>query len=220
MPKRSGSYAPKAPAKRYKKASTYTPSVAKQVKRIVDGTQELKAHDTVVIGTAVGNALGLYFAGAVFNIVQGTGDDQRVGRKVRVKKIHWKGMAENDAVTSGIHQFYIIHDSQPNGALPVIGDIFSNSAPGATFLNLDNSHRFRILKSQVVVHPDKATTNLSQLPFEMHVECDIPIFFDGTAGAIGDLTTGNILFVCGQNVSGTTTEAEINGQVRVRYLDG
>lgn len=82
-------------------------------------------------------------------MAQGPNTFQRIGRKITVKQIELHGtMGYEHAPGSFLAdtlRIMVIHDSQCNGALPVYADVFEGASATDSFLNLNNSQRFKIL---------------------------------------------------------------------------
>lgn len=163
--RRTGTGGYKKHAMPYKK-SRLSSAVQKAVRRAVTG--EVKYADTVLNMTAVAPVAS---SGANMQqlgvIEQGTGPNQRIGRKVRAVKLRIKGelyvepilQASNQGIeTIGYTRLVVFCDKNRNKSttLPNFEDIFKRLAgpddepldPGAaqwSFRNLDNLERFKVL---------------------------------------------------------------------------
>lgn len=159
-------------------------------------------------------------------VAQGTDFTNRIGRKIHLQSVQVRGQLNgvDDTIVPNRSDLYIIYDKQPNGALPAIGDIFTQ-ATSNSFLNLDNRERFRVLchRTYVLGATTPATPGLSLAPGIHAVEVyqhlkDVDTVFDGTTNAIGDINSGSLLMVwIGNELSTTGAEADVC--VRVRFTD-
>lgn len=177
--------------------------------------------DNIIIDT------GEVLQDSVVEVDQGTGEEQRIGRKITVKKISMRLKIElpttsNPNSSSDITRIVIVQDRQCNGTALTWTDVFED-ANVFSFMNLSNKNRFRILF-------DKAyATNSSAGSFDgtndqfgsfyisdqWHKKLNIPIEYSGTGSAIADITSNNIaLIACSENAV-----ARFEGNIRVRYTD-
>jgi len=88
-------------------------------------------------------------------IPQGTGESERIGKRVTIKSIYiiaTVGVQTGTAssVGNGNVCLTLIQDTQANGAYPAYTDIFETSTGANTFLNLNNSQRFKTLKRWIL----------------------------------------------------------------------
>ncbi len=140
-------------------------------------------------------------------IPQGVTESDRVGRKCTISKIMIRGeLTQNTtstaADTSSIIRVIVYLDKQTNGATAAVLDILE-TAVEASFNNLSNSKRFKILSDQrhSLASPSGSgrgtTDTLSygemMIPyFWVKKKCNIPIEFSSTTGAIGEVRSNNI----------------------------
>lgn len=131
---------------------------------------ELKYLDTrLEIGGQPPNAIAVSSGGPtgfIIQVPQGTGADERIGRKITIKSIQLRitcetyGYLTNNEVTGdaalnqarlaqnymkGIFCFWLVLDKQFNGAFASTADIFDDSDPKYASRKLANSERFQIL---------------------------------------------------------------------------
>lgn len=183
---------------------------------------ELKAVDLYQTGTLNQASSGTV---TLLNPI-GTGTDfyQRVGRKVKLSSILFKGhvaLQSPGTGASGSSESYpirvaLVYDDQPNGgSTPVVSDIFqsvdsSGSAASAspyTPLNLNNRDRFTVLKDWTMCL--KPITNLGttgsygdgmhavrNLSFYKRLNLDA--IFNGTGAGLSTIQTGALYFVAYQ----------------------
>lgn len=200
---------------------------------------ELKAFDVALTASpAHGVTAGAASAGPpVFNIlnavINGAELYQRTGRKIYMKSLHLRGLFQPTGVSvEGGARLFVIYDSQPNAALPLIAPFLqdSNAAAATTWtseLNLTNRQRFQILRDyQVILGPTTgATTEAVPDPIKNSYNVDFFIklhglesIFNGTnGGTIADITSGSLLLMW--VVDDVATNWTFNWSSRLRYYD-
>ncbi len=188
---------------------------------------EKKFFDTVRAGftpSATGTIANL----SLNLIPQGVTENSRVGRKCTITKIMIRGeLTANTtatvANTSSIIRVIIYLDKQANGATAAVLDILE-TADEASFNNLSNSKRFKVLSDQrhPMICPSGAGNGTTQefgesiTPyFWVKKKCSMPIEFSSTTGAITEIRSNNIGVLCIQ----TTANANISYTARVRFSD-
>lgn len=154
----------------------------------------------------------------VNGIVQGAGNNQRIGNKVSLKALRMKGQILNLATAVQTYgRLLVIYDKQPNGALPTYAAVMQtrDSAGAATNTafsdpNFDNKERFTILRDTTIVFPSVTNTVgvLTNVGFDQQSKSDINIFnvdmyiklkglhtaYTGATAGIADISTGSLLF--------------------------
>lgn len=198
---------------------------------------ELKAFDTSISSNAFDVAITPPVTSTLNTPVNGAELYQRVGRKIYMKNLHIRGFIEN-IVTSiqDVGRIIVYYDSQPNGAIPVIGTLLRDSNAAATLsglseINLDNRQRFQILRDYQVLLPACTNTagvltNLTIMdPIKNTFNVDFFIKLKGmetvynavNGGTIADITSGAINMIClSTNTSNVWT---FSWSSRLRYYD-
>lgn len=197
--------------------------------------KELKAYDTLV-NQAFNTTGGPPPITSLNNLVVGPEIYQRVGRKIYMKSLHFRGVIY-PTVTSiqDFARIIILYDSNPNGSFPAYTGILKDSTVGAgtnyfSHLNLDNRERFKVLKDYQVMLPSVtvaagALTNESLMdPIKntLNVEWFIPlhgleaVYNNVNGGTIADCQTGSIILM---TISSNAGSYSLNGQFRLRYYD-
>lgn len=201
---------------------------------------ELKWFDTVEnTPQAMVQAGSIWFPS--LNLVsEGVGPQQMIGRKIVIKRITVRGYIQKASATGAsigavestdYVRFALIQDKQANGAAPSVADVYQQ-ANSRGFLNLSNSHRFKVLKtwemdlnatfnsywnSQTNVAAFQSTNIIRH--FDWTKRCSIPVEFLGNAGArvITDIKSNNLLVIgfC----SGPNGTSAYTMMVRIRYED-
>lgn len=160
--KRSNPYAFKQKAtKRFKKTPKAIPALLYAPRR--SGSTEVKCVDIAPVSQNFTNA-GVF---SVINIpVEGAGFFQRIGRRIRMKSVHIRGVLElngnNGAAITNPQagRIMVVYDRQANGALPALADLIQSVTPaGATSttsldgINMNNRDRFYVLMDDQIVLP-------------------------------------------------------------------
>ncbi len=167
--------------------------------------QELKFHD-VDLDDAVVAAAGT-IADSINKIGQGTTEITRIGRKVWIRKIQWRYrviLPTTDATSIAQNpdncRIILFKDRQCNGAAALVTDILE-SADFQSFNNLVNSGRFQVLMDKnIVLNPRAIASDGTGLMSTAEVDvqgtffknCNIPLEFNSTAGAITEICCNNL----------------------------
>ena len=188
------------------------------------GRPELKYYDTAdTSATAVATAGIIRNDSLVDGITQGSGPSGRLGNRILVKKVlfNYSGHITSTATPGDacdILRFMIVQDKQCNGSAATVGEVLE-SANMNSFNDLETSSRFKILYNKFHVMNTfgaySTQNSRSYIHFQGAIDCNIPVQFSASTGAVGDVSTNNI-FVLAISENG---EAIIDGQLRVRYLD-
>ncbi len=175
--------------------------------------------------------------GSIVGIVQGTGENQRIGRKCTITNIHIRLCYEKTTIaTATLTAAVASHDSvrcivfwdkQCNGAQAQPLEILETDAYNA-FRNMANLQRFVILYDSLfafntgAIAAGDGTSNDSQnihrdLIKRVNIKCFIPIEFDSTTGALTEIRSNNIgilfwsKFANRSNLTGS--------KCRIRFID-
>ncbi len=194
--------------------------------RFTGPTAELKFHDVSVDDAIV--ALTLNITNLTV-IPEGNGEEQRVGRKISIKKIHVKGTVDlstgTDFQNASDHvTCMLVQDTQTNGAAFVALDLLEVDTY-KSFRNLANSQRFKVLwKRKYIVQVGGGAPTGAAFAFgedikdiSANVKCNIPMEYDNSAttGAIGTVRSNNVYWV----TISSSNSAGITANVRLRFSD-
>lgn len=169
---------------------------------------------------------------------QGTGFDQRVGRKVTLKSFYIRGTVATVSATGapslnsvGVShaRMIIFCDYQPNGLLPAITDLLKQQN-SLSMLNLNTRDRFKILCDKEFVldpylydsnDPSFASASNQIKYFKKYKRINIEtIFNDTNGGSIADITTGALYMgFLSTGIAVDDTAINWNVSTRVRYSD-
>lgn len=190
---------------------------------------EYKFKDTNVNDPLIAGA-GTILA-SVNLIAQGTGEDQRIGRKCVVKSIHWmyrvfliETAGTANFIDSTELRLIMFLDKQCNGTAATISQILE-TASVHSFRNLANSQRFQILYDKH--HALGAVSGAADAAGSIHSasvirlgkfnkRCSIPLEFSDITGAITEIRSNNIgilLIPSNDNIVG------LESKIRLRYSD-
>ncbi len=160
-------------------------------------------------------------------IAQDVTESDRIGRKVTITKIHCtfsvflvNEVDKADISGGDIIRVILYVDKQANGADASVTDILE-SAVFFSYRNLANSTRFQILYDNFftinrrVAMTDgtntSSTPRVELAPVKINRDCNIPIEYDSTAGAITEIKTNNVglLYISKQGSAGIDTTCRI-----------
>lgn len=190
---------------------------------------ERKFLDTDVGGDIGGIAPTMEFSNLTV-VPQGDTESQRIGRKISIKSVDFKGTLTLAAATvatstSDNVRMMLVLDTQTNGAQFAATDLLESDSY-FSFNNLANSGRFRVLKKmEYSLSADGAAASGAAFTFGevtrrvgFHYKCDIPIEYDNSAttGAITTVRSNNVFIVTQASTGNIVTLA---GQARIRYAD-
>lgn len=171
---------------------------------------------------------------------QGTDDNNRIGKEVTLHSLKFNGGIVLSAVRDNTYdhlRYLIIYDRQPNGVLPVIGDILKTiDLNGATSTNVfshkneDNRDRFLFLRDQRIGIPDDSQGALHPgvsclaSPFPGTINDYIPLKglitkYLSDSGTIASISTGALYFVMIGFLPPETANFTMNHVFRVTYSD-
>lgn len=168
--------------------------------------------------------------------VAGSQNFNRIGRKIQMKSLQIRGafLSTDTTTLDTVMRLVVVYDKQANGAAPTWANIVtSQNIAGATastvfdMINLDNRDRFEIIRDQmytIAAKDSTATQAFSGSPTIVCVNDFIrlgkreTVFNAGTAGTIGDITSGSlyVFFIANQtNANGVFFQ----GTFRTRFID-
>jgi len=164
----------------------------------------------------------------LLRIAQGTGESQRIGRKVTIRSINWRfniTLIGTTALASTSDSVRIILylDKQTNGAAAAITDILE-SDNFQSFNNLANKARFRTLMDRtydMTTQSGGGTITTTDGYGEVSIndtlfkKVNLPIEFNSTAGAIAELRSNNINVL----LLSSSGRCIFDSKMRLRYSD-
>lgn len=193
------------------------------------GRGELKFHDLTFNDPVISTQA---VVPTVNIITQGTGESQRIGRKVSLKSFWWKGYLDFPPPDppaplvvppeGEIVRFIVFIDKQANGAGASTSDLLQETNTNG-FRNLANKDRFIFLydKRHTLQRPYQAGgpnlfyTENQQRQFDIYKKLNLPIEFSGTNGSLNEIRSNNI----GIAVFSRGHGARLLSSIRLRYSD-
>lgn len=180
---------------------------------------ELKFKDTTVAAALAAGFATFSAANLLNGLANGSDASTRIGRKVNIKSVlirHSFVMAPTSTGGSPI-RILVVYDKQANAAAPAITDILladDFNSPN----NLSNRDRFVTIFDQITdLVSTGANFSVSDVLFK-RVNFET-MFNAGSAGTIGDITSGSIYLFIAQNGGITTATPSYTMRCRVRYTD-
>ncbi len=227
--KRGAKHASKGP---FKKRRYFRPGYDRQVGyygRFAGNKGELKFLDTSIADANIAGGWQLQTNPVL--IAQGVTESQRVGRKCTLKSLNWRGtLVRAEGANSNladITRICVVWDKQANGAAPTEDTIWNDGSDVNSFRNLVNSSRYQVLFDKVVTmgaaqggtSGDGTTENVGSwnTQFNFYKECNIPMEFSSTTGAITEHRTNSIAVITRTRAG---TAVVLASTFRVRFSDG
>lgn len=199
--------------------------------RLSMGLNEKKFFDTIIDFAPGISATGENSIS--FNLIPGGADpEERVGRKIRVFSMHVRGnitvASASDATPACVDHIRLVYvqDKQCNGTVPAVTELLE-TADINSFLKLENSGRFRILKeiNHAVAHSTSCGNGSANdhgensYPFKFTLTWKDPLIIEwgGITGTISTVKSNNLY--CMMISEGAIATMGMNSCVRLRYTD-
>ena len=123
--------------------NTWVPGVSRTY-----GPPEKKYKDTTTIGTFAGSGWQNLSGATSLNLIpKGTSANDRIGRKIRMVQIAYDISVYNYDTVAAPYALDVILDKQCNGVDMNVTDIYQDPTNVHSHKNLNNSNRFKTLKS-------------------------------------------------------------------------
>lgn len=213
---------------RTKRARTYRRGYDRRVgyygRFVGPGSRELKFFDKTNNINPVGPTGNIY--STLNNVAIGTGESDRIGRKIIIKAIHVRFDVSLDSQSAPVSlpegetlRVILYVDKQTNGAAAAVADILE-TAHVRSYKNLVNTGRFRIMYDKYI-NINYLTLNNNddsagvKRHYAINKRCNIPIEFSGTTGTVSEMATNNI----GMLLISQTGQVNWNSHSRIRYSD-
>lgn len=195
---------------------------------------EMKAVDSGSLLVLDNTGAAANHVGLLNGLLLNTDRFNRIGRRINVKKLSIKcfifSSAAAPAVIDDVFRIAVVWDEQPNGVLPTLADLWSdtNNVGAITsnvmsFNNLNNASRFKILRTHSI--PINAETQALESPAKkVYWEWNIPMnhivqYNAGNAGTLADIATGAIYIVAHGLNSPAPTVWSLQWTSRCKYTD-
>ncbi len=190
--------------------------------------RELKFIDkTIASSTVLASGTQITATGedTLLDISQGTGESQRIGRKITVKKLMIRGNIDLIATSDSSDTHDIVRilgfiDTQTNGVEITLGSLLASTNHNA-FRNMNVPTRFKMLfdfqiNISSMAGAGNGTTNTFSRnikAFQKYVNLNLPVVYNGTTGAVAEIQQNNI----GMIAVSKHALATIIARVRIRY---
>lgn len=210
--------------RRKARAKSKMPVTVDKVRSLIRSTEEVKRYSQ----SSTFNGLNFAQTPVSYNLfvpIQGAAQGQRIGTKVKVKRIDFQMCIQgNGTDNAGICRVIIMRDDMNNGANGFISaEVFSNSANGDApnwLFNINNRKRFHILYDNLIDLNAQITTQLIKKHFRIkfNYKVGVETLFNNTNGATNaDIIKGAyyLLMQCNNSVNTPTAGFAIN----VDYID-
>lgn len=218
---------PKKPTKKRSRTST---GVTKRAPKVAVGLPvEVKFYDQVLaaVGLPAGPA-SIIDSSICAGIINGSGPQNRVGRKIKVVQIDYSVNVTLNGTPAGanaeIVQFDIFKDKQCNGTAAAPADLYTASAaPGTCQMLVPfTEKRFSRLYTKSLIMNQTNSQSAANTPsnvatkFEGSIRPNCVVEYQASTGGIADIVTNN-LFLAWSSDAG---QAIISGVfTRVHYVD-
>jgi len=188
-------------------------------------TAELKFHDLSPADALITQA-GTVITSSCLLIAQGTGESQRIGRRITIRSIQWRYDLILPFTTSvsnhDIVRIIVYQDKQTNGATASISDVLETDQY-QSYYNLANKNRFRILYDRRITQNvaaaagDGSTNDTISNAYQgtWNKRVNIPVEYSGTGGALTDLRSNNIGIMLLSKNGGSI----LLSKMRIRFSD-
>jgi len=207
-----------APFKKPRPALARQQSMAMQANTLRGGPEKKDIENTQsltvpIAGTAIQSTL-------LTQVAQGTTNNTRLGRKIRLLKLTLRWQAQLAANTLGGTplRIKIVYDKQTNGAAMATTDVVYADlfyAPN----NLDNTDRFITLIDEIT-EPMSIQNNFSiGGQFNRKIDLEQVWLGQNAGGAIADLLTGSVYMFVWQTGAATVGAPTFQYITRIRYTD-
>jgi len=183
--------------------------------------------------------------GSINMIQAGSSYFNRIGRRIEMKSVHFKGeitlVSGVQSTTTDYTRIILVYDRQTNGALPAIADIIQTTSQAGTNTttsfsgtNLNYRDRFIILKDIKLVLPEVTQANgvvsTTAMIDPMHCFNNIEFFIplkslvtqfraDSSPAVIGDIATGGLYLVFFGSIANATAMWQCSWETRLRFHD-
>lgn len=152
-------------------------------------------------------------------MANGSDASTRIGRKVTIKSVYLRYSVVPSPTTTGAAavRILVVYDKQTNAVAPAVLDVLSNSdftAPN----QLSNRDRFVTLIDEIT--PIISMTGDATVAGVCYKKLNLETMFNsGSAGTVGDITSGSIYLLYVQTGGLATAAVNLNVRARVRYTD-
>jgi len=182
-------------------------TVARGVKMLVN--TEFKFHDVASVTDVTSTAQVIDLC----EIIQGTNNDEREGKSIRLKSFFLRGSARaHSSATASALRVMLVKDLRNNGTVPAITDILQSESFVSPINLADDIGRWRVLMDRTYNMSVQGPTRVSLLKY---IKLNHHVFYSGSSATSNN--GGSIFLVLISNES--TNGVNININTRLRYID-
>ncbi len=192
-------------------AAGHVATVARRVvKQYVNS--EKKWFNTAGSLVEVDNVAGTPIVQVLNNIIQGTDDNERIGRQIKVTSTAVRGTLEwnTAATTPTIARVMLIAWRRSGGGVPSISNLMQGTVPWS-FVDTEHTREYTLLASRIY----NLSVQTPQVAINLRSNKDFKCQYNGTAAADYD---NNGVFMLAWSDDGTAPP-KLSYQARIRYLD-
>ncbi len=142
----------------------------------------------------------------IIEIVNGTGENERNGSRVRLKSLHLRSIITLDATTTTAGTFEFVRiligiDKQANKAAVALSAILEGSSADIhNFRDMENLHRFIFLYDKTfcmntTAFGSNGTTHAGGIKCKyvnINLTMNVPIYYTGSTGAVTEIASHNL----------------------------
>lgn len=197
-----------------RRSKTVSKAVKKYVKRTISVNEEHKYIDLAVSSVPVSTTM---LFGLINGITQGTTGTNRVGAVIKMLKmqIRYQWQIPSGGDFTNLCRLMIILDKQANGAIPAAADILVNPTDPLSFINEDNTKRFKFLHDKLI---DVSLNGPAARRVDQTIRLNKKAYYTSTGNLISNIKS-NSLYVCYMTDSGIIVHPNIIIEIRLWYTD-
>ncbi len=184
---------------------------------------EVKHHDLPASPNIV-NA-GAVFGTPVNALLEGLGSEQRIGSKIHIHKVMWKGILTPSATTDDgdVVRIMVVQDKQASGNTPTVAQVLQTASPNS-FRNRETTKRFVILYDKrvawdsrsVAVENPPTTFVQRHVLMEFYKDVDIEVQYLVSASTFAGISTNSIFLL---TISTEADATSLSSIFRISYTD-
>jgi len=176
---------------------------------------EVKFHDIDITVAPATSNWAIVSSNSLFNILQGVGQGDRLGRKIRVVGVVLRAAVNTDTGTGFFSPYTMdfLWDEQTNGGpVPAITSIYTGLAP-QSLPEPVNEQRFKFFKRYKVNNPNTPLTLV-----DVAYKCNKIIEYKENefTGTIADLASTNLIITF---CAPSDATPNLNGKLRILFVD-
>jgi len=180
---------------------------------------ELKFIDTSVSTNLTAASLAFSTPQLLNGVATGSSATDRIGRKIIMKSVYLRATVRAGTGSAGASPIrcIIFYDKQANAAAPAATDLLLANEFNS-MNNLSNRDRFVVLSDEMT---EPVGTQIEQARAHVvYKKINLETLFNaGSAGTIGDITSGSLYIMFAQTSDIITVAGQVVYRARVRYTD-